>query len=200
MNGVFFPMHILGLLGMPRRIYTYDAGMGWGPINLFISLSVIVLALGVLMFIVNVIFSLWRGEPAEDDPWGGASLEWATSSPPSPYNFRKIPTVISRTPLWDNQETEAHPSRLYATEDESDPYQRETLGTTVISGRVNAVFSMPRNSLLPFFLALSLALFFVAFLLNQWIIVAIAIVVSAVFIILWTLPDSPLHLESEKYQ
>jgi cytochrome c oxidase subunit 1 len=97
----FVPMHFLGILGMPRRIYTYAPDRGWDLWNLVSSLGVIVQAAAVAVFIWNVIDSLRSGEKAGDDPWDGWTLEWATSSPPPEYNFEKLPVVRSSRPLWD---------------------------------------------------------------------------------------------------
>lgn len=97
----FDTMHVPGLLGMPRRIYTYDAGRGWDLLNLICTLGVAVQGAGILCFGVNVVRSLWKGSPAGDDPWDAWTLEWSTTSPPPEYNFESIPVVRSRRPLWD---------------------------------------------------------------------------------------------------
>jgi len=96
----FFPMHILGLMGMPRRIYTYPAEMGWQPLNIVATAGSAIATLGALLFVANALLSLKRGAPAGADPWGGSTLEWAVASPPPAYNFEYIPTVDSLTPLW----------------------------------------------------------------------------------------------------
>src|SRR5205085_1897095 len=101
-NAAFFPMHILGLEGMPRRVYTYPAETGWGGTNLFISLAALVLFASFVVLLFNVIASLWTGHKAPDNPWGAGTLEWATSSPPPAYNFARIPVVSHREPLWAN--------------------------------------------------------------------------------------------------
>ncbi len=105
-NITFLPMHIPGILGMPRRIYTYDAGRGWDALNLISSLGVAVQAVGLLFFLWNFVSSLRRGTPAGDDPWDAWTLEWSTTSPPPEYNFETLPVVHSRRPLWDLK----HPS------------------------------------------------------------------------------------------
>jgi cytochrome c oxidase subunit 1 len=99
-NVTFFGMHIVGILGMPRRIYTYASGQGWDVYNLVSTVGAFIIALSVLIFIVNWFYSLRNGETVGDNPWGAATLEWATSSPPPPYNFAKIPTVHGHNPLW----------------------------------------------------------------------------------------------------
>ena len=97
----FDTMHIPGLLGMPRRIYTYDAGRGWETLNLITSFGGLVQAAGILCLVVNILRSLNKGEVAGNDPWDAWTLEWTTSSPPPEYNFETMPVVRSRRPLWD---------------------------------------------------------------------------------------------------
>jgi cytochrome c oxidase subunit 1 len=99
-NLTFFPMHLLGLGGMPRRVYTYPAETGWGTGNLIASAGAAVLAVGLLLFLVNVVRTVTRGALAGDNPWGASTLEWATTSPPPAYNFALLPTVDDRDPLW----------------------------------------------------------------------------------------------------
>jgi cytochrome c oxidase subunit I len=94
-------MHIPGVLGMPRRIYTYEAGRGWEVWNLIISVGVIFQIAGIVFWVVNFLWSYFKGEPAGDDPWDAWTLEWSTSSPPPDYNFAEIHVVRSRRPLWD---------------------------------------------------------------------------------------------------
>src|SRR5262245_38761660 len=94
-------MHRLGLQGMPRRVYTYLAGTGWGHLNLLASLGAGLIALSVLVFIGNVLWSARRGPAAAANPWQAGTLEWATGSPPPPYNFLHLPTISSREPLWE---------------------------------------------------------------------------------------------------
>ncbi len=101
MNMTFFPMHILGVLGMPRRIYTYAGGLGWDSLNLLETIGAYLVGLSVLIFLANAISSLRNGAIAGDDPWEGHTLEWATSSPPPEYNFAVVPVVRGRRPLWD---------------------------------------------------------------------------------------------------
>ena len=99
----FAPMHIAGVLGMPRRIYTYDADRGWAIWNQMATLGAIIQVPSFAIFVVNLLWSLRRGKPAGDDPWDAWTLEWSTTSPPPEYNFETIPTVASRRPLWDRK-------------------------------------------------------------------------------------------------
>jgi cytochrome c oxidase subunit 1 len=97
----FDVMHFSGLLGMPRRVYTYDPGRGWETLNLISTIGAIFQGAGVLCLVVNIVWSLRKGQPAGDDPWDAWTLEWTTSSPPAEYNFASFPEVRSRRPLWD---------------------------------------------------------------------------------------------------
>ncbi|HLN27052.1 MAG TPA: cytochrome c oxidase subunit I [Gemmataceae bacterium] len=97
----FGPMHISGLLGMPRRIYTYDVDRGWAFWNQLTTIGAFIQAPSFAVFAYNLVASLWKGKPAGSDPWNAWTLEWATTSPPPSYNFETIPIVRSRRPLWD---------------------------------------------------------------------------------------------------
>ena len=94
-------MHIPGLMGMPRRVYTYEAERGWAVWNMIISSGAVFQAAGTLVFVYNLIWSYFKGPVAGPDPWDAWTLEWATASPPPSYNFAEIPSVESRRPLWD---------------------------------------------------------------------------------------------------
>jgi cytochrome c oxidase subunit 1 len=100
-NAAFLPMYTLGLRGMPRRVATYPSGLGWDTPNLVATIGAGILALGIAVFVVDVVVSLLRRVPAGGDPWGGYSLEWATSSPPPEHNFERLPQIRSERPAYD---------------------------------------------------------------------------------------------------
>jgi len=107
----FDVMHIPGLLGMPRRIYTYEPGRGWDMLNLVITVGAFIQGIAILVFVANLIISYWKGAEAGNDPWDAWTLEWSVSSPPPAYNFASIPVVASRRPLWDLKHPEDPDSR-----------------------------------------------------------------------------------------
>jgi cytochrome c oxidase subunit 1 len=111
-NLTFFPMHFLGLMGMPRRIYTYQAGLGWDFWNTVCTVGAVVQGLGLLVFVANVLISRRRGALAGADPWDGRTLEWAIPSPPPVYNFATLPVVTRRDALWRTKHPEGRPAGL----------------------------------------------------------------------------------------
>lgn len=180
----FFPMHISGLLGMPRRVYTYPAGMGLELPNMLSTIGAFVVAAAVLMFVVNLLASLRTGRAAGPNPWGAASLEWAASSPPPGYNFPHIPVAESRTPLWDS------PDQLpvvYGLKVE----ERELLSTTVISAASETREPSPYPSIWPFVAAVATTIMFTSSVFSPWAIPFGAIPI-AVALVAWFWPKSPL--------
>jgi cytochrome c oxidase subunit 1 len=105
-NLTFAPMHVSGMLGMPRRIYTYAPDRGLDIWNLLSSIGYGVQFIAILIFVWNILHSLRKGEDAGDDPWDAWTLEWATTSPPKSWNFNPLPVVKSRRPLWDAKHPE----------------------------------------------------------------------------------------------
>ena len=110
-NLTFFPMHILGMDGMPRRIYRYPPGMGWDFLNFLETIGAFIIALSIVVFIVNVIRTRSRGAIAGADPWDARTLEWSIPSPPPPYNFEEIPVVRSVDALWHRKYVEREDGR-----------------------------------------------------------------------------------------
>src|SRR5689334_4714027 len=138
----FFPMHIVGLLGMTRRVYTYQDGLGWNVYNLLETIGGYVLAGGLLLIAANIAWSLFRGAPAGRDPFRGGTLEWTTTSPPPHYNFAVIPTVTSPYPNWDEADRANDLRRLDQGELVLDS-SHETPTTTVNDAALASIAEMP---------------------------------------------------------
>jgi cytochrome c oxidase subunit I len=160
-NVTFFPMHVLGLHGMPRRIYTYLAPTGWGSLNLLASAGAVLIVASVVIFLVNVAKSLRAGAVAGDNPFLSAGLEWATASPPPRYNFVHTPVVLGAHPLWDSVG-----SLPVVTGLRSD--RREVLLTTLFDARPDSRHVHPHHSIWPFFLALCMAVVWIGSIFTPW--------------------------------
>jgi cytochrome c oxidase subunit 1 len=187
-NMTFFPMHILGLQGMPRRIYTYQPEMPWAGLNLFVSLSAVILAAGFLLFFIDAIRSARSGEHAGPNPWSASSLEWATASPPPPYNFRYIPVVDSRDPLWTAPDELAVATGLRTD-------RRELVVSTLVQAQPEARESSPGNSIWPFWAAIATTIMLIGSIFTPWAIVWGAIPV-AITLIGWFWPKGTPEDES----
>lgn len=190
-NVAFFPMHILGVEGMPRRIYTYASGLGWGTPNLVVTIGAFVFAVGILLFLVNVFVSGKHGEPAGANPWDGASLEWSTSSPPPVYNFAVIPIVASRYPLWEDRLDEG-PERSSVGTGLLLDKGRETIGTTSLDAEPDVILKMPGDSYSPVLAALAMTGVFVCLLLHSWWGLAITSLLTLLITIAWLWPQHSL--------
>jgi heme/copper-type cytochrome/quinol oxidase subunit 1 len=151
----FFPMHIVGLMGMPRRIYTYGTGLGLEPMNEVMTGGAFLLGVGILISIVNPVNSLRSGEMAGGNPWNSDGLEWATASPPPDYEVLHIPTVTTRHPLWDEYDEQADPNnhRLLSN-------ARLTITSSMLDARPISAATIPSETLVPLFLALALFVVF----------------------------------------
>jgi heme/copper-type cytochrome/quinol oxidase subunit 1 len=179
-NVSFFPMHFLGLQGMPRRVYTYSEASGWEPLNLISTLGALTIAASMLVFTLNVVLSWRRGARSPDNPWGAAGLEWATSSPPPNYNFERIPVVSSRTPLWEKDFPVAEVVGLPDT-------VPSVLVTRLHDAEPDHVGVMPHPSIWPFFAALATTAMFIGTVFTPWALVWGSIPV-AVTLIAWFWP------------
>jgi cytochrome c oxidase subunit I len=189
-NLAFMPMHLTGLRGMPRRVYTYPAHMGWDLSNLLISIGAVVLAIGIGVTLYNFAISLKRGAAAGPNPWDAATLEWSVASPPPSYNFRRIPIIASRHPLWEDRLDHVS-SRSVLESDILLDHGRETIATTVLDAEANSILRMPGDSLLPLLLSIALLAFFFALLWSGWWIAGAAGLVSAGIIAVWLAPGPP---------
>jgi cytochrome c oxidase subunit 1 len=160
-NVTFFPMHLLGLWGMPRRVYTYLPGLGWDAMNLLATVGASILALGVLVFIGNVVVSLRRGRVAGADPWGAGTLEWATASPPPPWNFGNLPVVAGREPLW----SEPDERRIVVGLRDD---MREILVTGILDAVPDHRTEWPSPSIWPFLAAVATTFLFLGSIFTPW--------------------------------
>jgi cytochrome c oxidase subunit 1/cytochrome c oxidase subunit I+III len=190
-NVAFLPMHLTGLMGMPRRVWTYPAETGWGPINMVSTVGSFLLALGILLILVDVVRSLRHGEIAGPNPWDAPTLEWSIPSPPPPYNFALIPAVASRHPLWEERLQEGTGrsmlDRGFVLDD-----GKQTLATTVIDAEPDIILKMPEDSPWPFVTTLVLCALFSSLLVRSPATTAIAGVAVLLSILAWLWPKRRL--------
>jgi cytochrome c oxidase subunit 1 len=163
-NLTFFPMHILGLHGMPRRIYTYPPAMGWGTLNLVATAGALLMAGAVTLFVIDALRSLRAGDIATDNPWGAGTLEWATSSPPPHSNFLHPPTVGGREPLWDNAADQPVVVGLRAD-------VRDVLVTHVLDAEPDHRIEFPSPSIWPLLTAITTTALFIGSIFTPWAVV-----------------------------
>jgi cytochrome c oxidase subunit I+III len=163
-NLTFFPMHILGLQGMPRRVYTYQPDMPWYGLNMFVSLSAIILVAGFLVFFIDAIRSARRGPIAPDNPWDSPTLEWSTASPPPSFNFARMPVVSGPNPLWEQPEIMAVASGLRTD-------RRELVVTTLTKAIPQAREASPRNSIWPLWTAVATSVMLIWSIFTPWAVV-----------------------------
>jgi heme/copper-type cytochrome/quinol oxidase subunit 1 len=185
-------MHLTGLLGMPRRVYTYADYGGWGTLNLITSIGSFVFAAGVLLLFVNVIKSLKSGALAGKNPWDAPTLEWSVPSPPPAYNFSVIPTVASRHPLWETRlggEGGLSSIERGMLLDQG----KETIGTSALDAEPDMVLEMPADSVAPFVLAVGLSALFVGLLLKTWMVAALGGAIALFAVLLWLWPRTDLR-------
>lgn len=151
-NTTFFPMHLLGAYGMPRRIYRYAPGMGWHLWNLVATIGAFILAFSVLILLFNMLKSVARGERATSDPWDGRTLEWSMASPPPEYNFDRLPIVHARDVLWaDKYGGAADPPS--ALPEPGGPKTRTERGRPPLEYMLPDDYEAPPTSALPIILA-----------------------------------------------
>jgi cytochrome c oxidase subunit I+III len=170
-NLTFFPMHWLGLDGMPRRVYTYLGQSNWGELNFLATVGSWIITAGVITLVVNLLWSLRAGAIAGPNPWRAGTLEWDTDSPPRPYNFLRVPVVESREPLW-------HREPNHPVVDGLDDTKREVLVTTMLDAIPTGRHEMPGPTYMPLLAACATGVFFITLIFTPW-----AVVIGAVLLI-----------------
>jgi cytochrome c oxidase subunit I+III len=193
-NLTFFPMHILGILGMPRRVYTYADNVGWNGLNALVSIGSVVFATGAAITLVNWAYSMVRRDnAAPPDPWGADTLEWSVTSTPPEYNFAEVPLVSSRHPLWEGGAPAAVPQKADARDvaDEirslavSGAFAKTSPVTSGRDTRPQEVLDVPKESALPLVLALGLAGIFFGLLIGGLVVMWLAVAVALVALLGW---------------
>jgi cytochrome c oxidase subunit 1 len=163
-NVTFFPMHITGLMGMPRRVYTYLPEMGWANLNLVSSIGAVLFFGSFVLFLYNIVSSGRGGPLAGANPWQAGTLEWAAASPPMPQNFDRIPVVTNREPLWANRDSLPVVAGLSVE-------NREQIVSTITHGRADLRETSPEPSIWPFMAAIATAILFVGSMFTPWALV-----------------------------
>jgi heme/copper-type cytochrome/quinol oxidase subunit 1 len=184
-------MHLTGLWGMPRRVYTYPVAMDLGGINMLSTLGSFLLAVGILLFFFNVLRSRAHGARADENPWDAYTLEWATSSPPPPYNFAVIPTVASRHMLWEDRLNEAS-ERSNLSEGFILDHGKEALATSALDAEPLRILHMPDDTIVPFVLATGMLVLFTGLLLRNLPITLVGGFICAADLVAWFWPRTSL--------
>ena len=185
-NLTFLVMHWTGLMGMPRRVYTYAPDAGWTWLNLVSSIGGFMMAMGFALFAADMFLQARFGRRGARNPWNAPTLDWATPTPPPSYNFASLPSVADRAPLAATPDLgvklAAGNGYLGFVRDG----RLETLGVDMVSGRINQVIRLPSPTLLPLVSALATGSFFVALLFKLYTLAPIAFVAAIATLLLWT--------------
>ncbi|MDB5805367.1 MAG: ctaD [Betaproteobacteria bacterium] len=180
-NVAFFPMHWLGLHGMPRRVWTYPAGMGWETMNFVATIGAFTIGLSVLLFLINVVLAYRHLPGAPSDPWNADGLEWTIPSPPPPHNFDRLPVVRSRSPAWEENTSATAIGGLAAD-------AREVLITSAVEAKPDLRVLFPTSSIWPFISAVATTVLFIGSIYTPWAVVWGSIPVS-IAVAVWFWPD-----------
>jgi cytochrome c oxidase subunit I+III len=193
-NLTFFPMHLSGFLGMPRRVYTYPAGLGWELPNLLSTIGAYILGVGVLLFMINFLWCvvLRRGQSAGVNPWGAGTLDWATPTPPPHEGYRVIPIIRSRTPLWDQERLDEGDPRTVALVhalERAPTHWRATLVTTAVEAIPEGIVRLAGPSIWPLVTAALIAVIFGAELYNVHLLAIVGLLGMIGALVVWMWPE-----------
>jgi cytochrome c oxidase subunit I+III len=190
-NVTFFPQHILGLQGMPRRFYTFPSEYGWNFLNLVSTIGAFFLGAGVVVYVVNLALTAATGPPATPDPWDGDTLEWSTASPPEPFNFRVPPIVSSREPSWSPTPAGSDPelAATLALLADPPPNTREQPITSAVDARFRGIALLPGPSHAPLAAATGLAVTLVGVLNDLVPLVVVGVVGTLAGLVTWLRPE-----------
>ena len=185
-NATFLIMHWTGLLGMPRRVYTYDTGFGWDIFNLLSSIGSFVMSAGFAMVLIDIALHFRYGKPAKTNPWNADTLEWANQLPPTPYNFVSLPPIETRHPLWEHPELPQEMQEGKHGLATANHGRRELWGTDPLTGKVREIIHVPSNSWWPLFAAMALAVVCISLLLRWYPVAAGGAVIAIGFLLRWS--------------
>jgi cytochrome c oxidase subunit 1 len=189
-NLTFFPLHILGFAGMPRRVYTYVEEVGWGDLNLLATGGALVIAASVALFVLNVAVSARRGALAGRDPWGADTLEWEAESPPAPYNFVRPPVVEGGAALWDR--SPAQPVVIGLATD-----RREVIVTSLFDASPDNRHELPGPAISPLLAAIAVGVTFIGAVFTPWgVVVGAALLTPALIGWAWPHKKQPRALQT----
>ncbi|MYZ45375.1 cytochrome c oxidase subunit I [Schauerella aestuarii] len=184
-NVAFLPMHLTGLLGMPRRVFAYPEGLGWDTINMVSSIGSFVMAMGVALFILDVFVHARIGRLSSRNPWGASTLEWAMPNPAPSYNFAALPAVDDRDPLWRTPGLGGDLAGGRGALANWTPGVRETLAVDIVDGEPTHVVRLPGPSFMPFAAAMATAAFFLCVLFKVYAGAIVGAVVALALFIVW---------------
>jgi cytochrome c oxidase subunit I+III len=192
-NATFFPMHVMGFLGMARRVYTYPRELELAGYNLLATGGALLMGAGTLLLLINVLVSRRRGAPAGSDPWNADSLEWTIPSPPPVFTYLRPPSVRSRHPLWEDPTAASDRDENFASARDALAGRpvgwRATLVTDAIDARPQAVHHLPGPTLIPLIAAAATSLTAIGVLISAYILAAAAALVTAITVVLWLRPN-----------
>lgn len=184
-NTAFFPMHFTGLLGMPRRVYTYPEGLGWDWLNLLSTIGAFTFAAGVLVVLSDVFLHFRRGQKASRNPWNAGTLDWMMEIPPKEWGARSVPIIKSRYPLWQQENfLDDVDNGRFLIPDAPD-MRRETIITSVIDAKPIQVLRVPGPSWWPLLTAVATGGFFIAATFHAWLLTGLSALLAFVFILCW---------------